>query len=187
MTRQSLSLILQLVLFSFSLTLSLRCKSQTDSSTASWKEATHNKVSFKYPNDWTFQKQTVPGSVLLTVTPNELAKLKSLKPFEIIEVEPQGRTYSDFKRDFVQAVSARAQNEIKITNKRDTTFQNLKTTKADAIFYYKSNPIPATLYAIDGGNKFYMITIMSYKEKDEITAEMDVITGAILKSLVIRK
>ena len=120
-TRQSLSFILQLILLSFCLTLSLTCKSQTDTSTASWKEATYNKVSFKYPNDWVFQKQTVPGSVLLSVTPKEISNIQ-LKTVEIIEVEPQGLTYSDFKREFVKAVSARAQNETKITNKRDTTF-----------------------------------------------------------------
>ena len=155
--------------------------------TSTWKEAKFENVYFKYPKDWIFQKQTIPGNILLTATPDTLSDMKTLKAFEIIQVDPQGNSFNDFKRDFIQASTGRTYEEANIITKKDTTFKNLKAVYAEVILYPKSNPIPAKLIAIDAGAKFYMITILSRPRGEPIALKMEEITNKILNTLTIEK
>lgn len=175
------------ILFFFCTGFLFSCQGQTDNSTASWKEVKFEKVSFKYPKDWTFEKQTFQGNILLTTTPDTLSNIKTLKAFEIIRIDPQGHSFNDFKRDFIQAATGRTHEEANIINKKDSTYKNLKATYAEVILYSKSNPIPARLFAIDGGDKFYMITILSRLTSKSTDLKMKEITNTILNTLTINK
>lgn len=167
----------------FFLSTSLYCFAQADTASANWKIAKFKNISFRYPNDWVFEKQEIPGNAILTDTPVILRNRSSMKYFEIICVNPHGHTYSDFKKEFIGGIAARSEGGIKVNSQKDTTFKKLAAVYAKIDIIGDKNAIPASVFAINGKDKFYLITILSFKERDSVAVELDKTTEAILSSV----
>ena len=163
------------------------CNSETNKSTTHWKEARFEKVVFKYPNDWRFEKESRAGTIVATAGPDEIVDSNSPRPFEIIQSSADGHSWEDFKERFLKPFFARTDNEVEILNRKDTIFKNLRAVTARAILFNLSTPLPAKIYAVDGGDRFYLITILSFKENDATTYEIDEITKKVLESLTIQR
>lgn len=106
-----------------------------------------------------------------------------MKYVEIICVEPQGHTWADFKREFIQGIAARSEGGIKLQSKKDSTFNKLTAVYAKIDVISDHNSIPITVFAINGKNMFYLITAISFKEKDGPYAQIAKSTEAILDSI----
>jgi hypothetical protein len=161
------------------------CMSQCDST---WKKAVYNKISFRYPPGWVYAKQEVPGSVLMSVNPGTNSEDITIKAFEVIQVNPQGHTFTAFKTDFIKGVSARVQNEFKLLDKKDTTVNGLKAVAARALLYPgDKDGLAAKLYAIDGGKNFYLVTAIGLTRGAKYEKEYEIELGDIFKTLTIAK
>lgn len=154
---------------------------------STWKEVQYNKIYFKYPSDWFYEKEEINGTIRLTVTPDSLKRFNTLRAFEIIEINPKGRTFTQFKKDFIYTASSRANAEAKVIKKEIIVFKNYETIYAELIQDYKVSPIPTKVYGINAGNRFYMIFIISRLINNSPESKMDTATSEILKSLKLLK
>jgi hypothetical protein len=167
--------------------LLLTCKTSNSQSESpgveTWQKLTYNYIEFEYPKDWRFHRDSVPGSIFLRVTGSKNST--TLNPFEIAQVDKRKYTFEDFKKQFFMAIKARTHNETKILYKTDTTLKSLPSVYVNAVLFYKSDQIPAKIYALKGRKYFYIVTILSYKQKDSITEYLDSTTSRIFESLQI--
>lgn len=116
-----------------------------------------------------------------------MKRFNTLRAFEIIEINPKGRTFTQFKKDFIYTASSRANAEAKVIKKEIIVFKNYETIYAELIQDYKVSPIPTKVYGINAGNRFYMIFIISRLINNSPESKMDTATSEILKSLKLLK
>jgi hypothetical protein len=162
--------------------------SQTKAPASSWKEFRWKKFYFKYPDNFSLEKQINAHNIIISVTPNEIKDFKGIPLFSINEIQPQGHSYADLRKDFVEANIENTGEEAKTIHKKDTTFKKLRAAYAELLLFSKSTiPLPVRIFAIDGGSRFYLVTIAELPEFKDIQAEMTQITNAMLISLTIEK
>jgi hypothetical protein len=152
-------------------------------STIVWKEAKYNNVFFKYPSDWFYEKETVQGWTRLTATPESLKHIKTVRAFEVIEIDPGGRTFAEFKRDFVYTISNRGGSPATLIEREEITFKNHEAVYAEIIQDPKDAAMPTKSWGLHAGNKFYLVTIISRPNGDSDKLIVDKVTNEMLKSL----
>jgi hypothetical protein len=151
-----------------------------------WSSADYGNISFMYPSDWIVQRDTFENAVKLSVTPIYM-KNNNLKIFEIVQIASTEK-FEDFKTEVYQTVFTRTNGQAAIHLRTDTTFKDLESMYTEALLFHRTeNPLPCRIFAINGGEKFYAITMIGRYENDSAANAINAYNSAILNSIEIQK
>lgn len=123
---------LTLLLLSF-ISVFITASCQSNNVIPGWKYAKSGNISFQYPPNWAFEDETVNGQKRLTATPDAYKDIKMVRAFDIIVIPPSGRTFKDFKNNFIDIISNRGGSKAKLIKKEELKFKNYETIFAEII------------------------------------------------------
>lgn len=146
------------------------------------KEMKSATLTFKYPDDWALKKETLEFGFIYSITPVPMQH-QFLQTFQIHQVQKTGFTFNTFTSTALEQASRDNEGQVKIINRRKATFKNNEALYFQ-VLYPEQDPVLSSVYCVKGKQFYYMIIILSKKEKNAGTLEMDRTTNMILQSII---